>query len=264
MLNIKIKGLLKGTKEAEGIAILIDIFRAGTNIALALSKGAKEVIPIESLEESLQLMSQHPDYIFMGERDGIKVPQFHFGNSCYEIDQGNFDGKIVSINTTAGSKGILNAEKADQVIIGGFANSPAIEEYIQKEYWRLYDGTKPITVTIVPLGWACQSAAFEDCAYAKYLKDRLVVNPAFIGCAYNGTEIHRHEVKIPSYEAVTLEILQSTFVKHTFLNPKNTHFREEDLPYCLTLGMYNVVPKVFQTGQGPTIRNTLTYNPNSP
>ena len=47
-LDIRIKSLLQGGREAEGITVIIDVFRAGTNIALVLEKGAERIIPARS------------------------------------------------------------------------------------------------------------------------------------------------------------------------------------------------------------------------
>ena len=243
MIDVKIKGLLGGAKEAKGIVVIIDIFRAGTNISLVLDKGAKEVLPVANLEESLALMEAHPEYIFMGEREGTKVPQFHYGNSPSEMDRGDFRGKTVSINTTSGTQGIVNAIKADQILIGGFANSPAIEQYVLSEAERLYNGVTPVTVTIVPIGWAGEKPNFEDEVYAIYLRDRLLgMNPSF--------------------EEVKRKILAAPFTQR-FFDPLDTDFPREDIEYCLTLGRFNNVPKVYHGNGRLAIRNALGYSPDS-
>ena len=243
MLNVKIRGLLEGAKEAQGIVVIIDIFRAGTNIALVLEKGAKEVLPIASLDESLALLEAHPEYIFIGERDGTKVPQFHYGNSPSEMDKGYFMGKTVSINTTSGTQGIVNATQADQILIGGFANSPAIERYILSEARRMYDGRTPVAVTIVPMGWAGKKPAFEDEAYAVYLRDRL---------------LGRNRC----FEEVRKQVLAAPFTQR-FFDPRNTDFPQEDLEYCLTLGRFHNVPRVYSENNRLVIRNALEYDPGS-
>ncbi|MEA2036248.1 MAG: 2-phosphosulfolactate phosphatase [Nanoarchaeota archaeon] len=243
MLEVKIKSLLEGAKEAKGITVIIDVFRASNNISLVLDKGAKEVIPIADLEESLALMGAHPEYIFMGERDGTKVPEFQYGNSPSEIDKGYFTGKTVSINTTSGTLGIANATLADQLLIGGFANSPAIEEYIKREEERLYDGKNPVVVTLVPIGWAGKTPAFEDEAYAKYLQDRLNGNPT-------------------SSKDVIQEILDAEFTER-FFDEKDKDFPLWDLGYCLTPGIFNNVPRVYDINGQSTIRDALKYNPRS-
>jgi 2-phosphosulfolactate phosphatase len=240
MLDVRIQSLLEGAEKAEGIAVLVDIFRMGTNVSLMLDKGAKKIIPIANLNESLALVHSHPEYIFVGERDGTKVPKFDYGNSPSEIDSGDCYGKVVTINTTSGTQGIVRMKDADQILIGGFANSPAIEKYI-KEAERFYDGRNPVIVSIIPMGWAGIKKAYEDEAYAEYLKGRLL-----------GTD--------PVFEEVKNAVLGAEFTKR-FFDPNDKDFPKEDLEYCLQLGRFYNVPKVYKIGEGVEIRDANFYNP---
>jgi len=259
MLDVRIKSLLEGAKQARGITVIVDVFRAGTNISLVLAKGAERIIPLADLEKSLALVVSHPEYIFMGERDGTKVPEFDYGNSPSEMDRqhlphlkdndprkayaADFTGKTASINTTSGTQGIVYATQADQILIGGFANSLVVENYIKREAQRLYDGRNPVPVTIVPIGWAGESKAFEDEAYAEYLQDRLLG-------------------RNPLFERVKQEILKSQFTQR-FFDTDDLDFPLADLEYCLTLERFNNVPRVYKTGESIEIRDANSYNPNS-
>ncbi len=236
MLEVKIQSLLDGAKKAEGIAVIVDVFRAGTNISLILNKGADKIIPVADLQYSEKLKKEHPSYIFTGEREGKKINWFEYGNSPSEIDTGYFNNKTVSINTMSGTQGIVNAKSADQILVSGFTNSYAVEQYILSQINKY---SEPI-VTIVPMGWGGTSPALEDELYAEYLRDRLLK-------------------KEPDYEQIRNQIMNSDFVKRTFLNDNNADFPKKDLEYCLALNKYNNVPKVYKTENGLEIRDALKY-----
>jgi 2-phosphosulfolactate phosphatase len=57
-----------------------------------------------------------------GERQGIKVEGFEFGNSPASYSPEVCRGKTVVITTTNGTRGILASQEADRVLIGSFSN----------------------------------------------------------------------------------------------------------------------------------------------
>jgi 2-phosphosulfolactate phosphatase len=71
-MNIKILPGLKGAKKAKGIAVIIDVFRASTTILAVLQQGAKNIIPVKSIEQALLFKKQDSSCILVGERNGKK------------------------------------------------------------------------------------------------------------------------------------------------------------------------------------------------
>ena len=43
--------LLRGAQEAEGTAIIIDVYRAFTTAAIAFARGAKEIVLVAEIED---------------------------------------------------------------------------------------------------------------------------------------------------------------------------------------------------------------------
>ena len=176
----------------------------------------------------------------MGERDGKKVHQFHYGNSPYELDQVDLKGKTLSINTSSGTQGIVNAYHAPcaiEVISGCFANSYAVEQYIKRAA-EAQRGKKPLTVTIVPMGYKGIEPATEDELYALYLRNRLLG-------------------KRPTTFKEIRKLILSTPFAEKFNDPKNKDFPKQDLDYCLTPSQYDNVPKVYRTKEGIEMRDAL-------
>jgi phosphosulfolactate phosphohydrolase-like enzyme len=54
-MEISIHSLLKGTLRATGTAAVIDVLRAFTTIAVALTNGASPIVMVRSVEEALAL-----------------------------------------------------------------------------------------------------------------------------------------------------------------------------------------------------------------
>jgi len=54
-MQIQIKSCLDGAKEAEGTAVIIDVFRASNTIIVMLGQGVKDIIVVEDLDKAYQL-----------------------------------------------------------------------------------------------------------------------------------------------------------------------------------------------------------------
>jgi 2-phosphosulfolactate phosphatase len=52
----------------------------------AFGNGAKNIIPVGDLELAYQLKEQNPSFRLIGERGGVKLPGFDYGNSPTEIE----------------------------------------------------------------------------------------------------------------------------------------------------------------------------------
>ena len=78
------KSLLAGAREAEGVAVVIDVLRAFTSAALMMHLGVEKVILLARPEAALELKAEK-GYLAVGEVDGRMVPGFDMGNSPSRI-----------------------------------------------------------------------------------------------------------------------------------------------------------------------------------
>jgi len=86
--------LIEGAKQATGLAVVIDVFRAFTTAAYVMANGAERIYPVETVEEAFELKRSHHNWILMGEREGKQVPGFDYGNSPYDVKDVDFTHRI--------------------------------------------------------------------------------------------------------------------------------------------------------------------------
>lgn len=118
LFHLHSKGLI------EKQVVVIDILRATTTMTVAYENGAKNVIPVESLEEALRHCGL--DVILAGERNGVKVEAFDLGNSPQEFTRDVVEGKTIVISTTNGTKAIEACVGAKYRYISSFRNITAM------------------------------------------------------------------------------------------------------------------------------------------
>ncbi len=113
-------------------AVLIDVFRATTSVAVMLSKGVKEIIPAVDENEAWKIYSEKKDHLLIGESDGIKIKGFHYNNSPSELMNANLNGKNVIFVSTNGTR-VLRKIKSNVVYIASFLNADLIAQNVQND-----------------------------------------------------------------------------------------------------------------------------------
>lgn len=86
-----------------GVPVIIDVLRATSTIIVALYRGAARVIPACDYEDALALGSRM-GAITVGERNGVKVDGFDYGNSPTDLSQLPLEGKTIVMVTTNGTR----------------------------------------------------------------------------------------------------------------------------------------------------------------
>ena len=161
---MKIK-IIDDPQKATGIAIIIDVFRAFTVEPIIIKNGAKKLIVIGDKEIAYNLKKENSNYILIGERGGIKLPNFDYGNSPSQIEKVDFTNKVVVHTTSCGTQGIVNSINAKEIITGSLVNISAIVKYIKN---RGYDN-----ISIVTLAKPGSAPFEEDQICAEYIKAKL-------------------------------------------------------------------------------------------
>ena len=164
-MNIKILHMIEGAKEATGIAVIIDVFRAFTVEAYLMNNGANKIIPVGDVEIAYDYKEKNPDSILIGERHGKILPGFDYGNSPSQIENIYFDNKVVVHTTSAGTQGIANAKSAKEILTGSLVNAKAIAKYIKNNNYQ--------DVSLVCMGLEAVSQTEEDNLCAYYIKSLL-------------------------------------------------------------------------------------------
>ena len=96
-MNIKILQLIEGARKAEGLTVIIDVFRAFSVACYVFNNGAEKIIPVGSLETAYALKEENGEFILMGERKGKILPGFDYGNSPAHVQEWISAARLSSI-----------------------------------------------------------------------------------------------------------------------------------------------------------------------
>jgi 2-phosphosulfolactate phosphatase len=205
---------VEGAKKAQGIVVIIDIFRAATVEAFLLGKEVKEIIPVATVEEAFKYKKENPDYILCGEDHGYTIEGFDLGNSPFDISKDmGLKGKTIIHRSSQGTQGIVNAKNAEEIIFGSFVTASAISDYLIKK--------NPSVCSIV----AMDEPGSEDEIFADYLISKLKKEPL------------RDTGEITEY-------LSKHHAAARFLDPTVTEFPKEDFYLCMDVDRFNFFPLV--------------------
>jgi len=105
-MEIGVRSLIGGAADAVGTTVVIDVFRAFTTAAVALSRGARRILMVDTLQKAWALRSSGAADCCIGERDSVKPPGFDFGNSPAELAGADVVGKTLVQTTSNGTAGV--------------------------------------------------------------------------------------------------------------------------------------------------------------
>jgi 2-phosphosulfolactate phosphatase len=110
------------------VVVVIDVLRASTTLAVALSHGARCVIPFESADEAITRARsfERSDVLLAGERKMVQIPGFDLGNSPRDFTRQAVEGKTILFTTTNGTSALLAAQGAKEVVVGSYVNFSAV------------------------------------------------------------------------------------------------------------------------------------------
>jgi 2-phosphosulfolactate phosphatase len=172
-MEIVRKSCAQGAKEASGLTVIIDVFRAFSCEPLFFHFGATKVVLESDPDRAMSLKKRHPELMLVGEVNEVPLENADLGNSPSEIilkGEVGFKGNAVVHRTTAGVTGAATVlEKADEVILGSFMTAKATAAYLLRR--------KPDLVTLLAMGERAQKKAPEDEACADYIEHLLSGKP---------------------------------------------------------------------------------------
>jgi 2-phosphosulfolactate phosphatase len=223
-LKIVRKSCAQGAREAYGVAVIIDVFRAFSCEPLFFHFGVGKVILEADPQKAMLTKKEHPEFILVGESNEVPLENADLGNSPSEIvlkGEEWFKGKTVVHSTTAGVTGAATAlETAEEVILASFLTAKAVAGYIL--------GKKPDLVTLVAMGERGLREAPEDEACADYLEHLLT------GKRYDAVRSLQRVVFHPSAQK--------------FLLRTQDYLPREDPIFCLQRDLFDFVLVVKSEG----------------
>lgn len=115
--------------------VVIDVLRASTTVAVALANGAREIIPVSTIESAVKISGSLFGEVTLrgGERNGKIIEGFNLGNSPAEYTDSTVRGKSIIFCTTNGSVAMAKSRYARRLFIAGFVNLSATVDAIREE-----------------------------------------------------------------------------------------------------------------------------------
>ena len=128
--------LVAPTALSGSVAVIIDILRASSTIATALQNGARRIFPCGTPGDAFELRRQFSEaqpsasdtLLLGGEREGVRISGFDLGNSPAEYGTEVVSGRSLAFTTTNGTRALLAAEDAAEIVIGAFVNITALSQ----------------------------------------------------------------------------------------------------------------------------------------
>jgi 2-phosphosulfolactate phosphatase len=114
--------------------VVIDVLRASTTIAFAMRSGAREIIPVATVDQAMKIVGNlfSTSTLLCGERGAKRVEGFHLGNSPAEYTPEAVDGKSLILTTTNGALALTKAKHTKNCFVASFVNLSAVAQAVSE------------------------------------------------------------------------------------------------------------------------------------
>jgi 2-phosphosulfolactate phosphatase len=112
--------------------VVIDVLRASSTIVTALQNGAKEIIPVASIEFAVKISGGlfTGQTLMGGERNTKKIDGFALGNSPLEYTEDIVARKSIILYTTNGSRAVVKAKFSENLYVTTYLNLTAVAKQL--------------------------------------------------------------------------------------------------------------------------------------
>lgn len=215
-------------RRASGLCVVVDVLRASSSVVTALSNGCAGIHPISEPSEAFPL-ADGVKVLACGERNGVRIAGYHFGNSPAEFSRRAVAGKRLVMCTTNGTKAIRAAGHYPRIFIGCFLNAPAVASRLARD---------PDDVTIICAGRQ-GDFSMEDTLCAGMILSEL-----------------EGEMSDAAVAAVSLFEQYRDRIAEVLLESEHGRFLQRigfaaDIDYCARAGATSIVPEVVASAEPP-------------
>jgi 2-phosphosulfolactate phosphatase len=153
------------------VCIMLDVLRASSTMLAMFQAGARELQLAETPEAALAVAEGRRDEFWVcGERHGLKVEGFDFGNSPAEVAEADLSGRQVVYVTSNGTGALRAVADAPVVLVGSPRNEVAVTRQAAREA-----STRACNVLILCAGdQAGYGVSLEDAFVAGMLVERFI------------------------------------------------------------------------------------------
>ena len=204
------------------IVVVVDIFRATTTMCAALKNGAKNIIPVASIDEAREYKTK--GYLVGAERNVKRCDFADFGNSPFDYTEDKVKGKEIVFTTTNGTQAIEMASDSDILIIGAFSNISVVADFCLN---------KQKDVLILCAGWN-NRFNIEDTLFAGALAQKLLDK------SYTSAS-DAVQIALSMWKEAQPDI--RTYINRTeHIKRLEANNLQDSAEYCLTDNTVNLVP----------------------
>jgi len=114
--------------------VVVDVLRSSASIVTALHNGAKEIIPVNNIENAVKISSSLFSDVMLraGERNGKMIEGFNLGNSPREYTSHAVKGKSIIFMTSNGSVAMIKGRYAKNLLVAGFINLSTVVLFLKQ------------------------------------------------------------------------------------------------------------------------------------
>lgn len=216
---------IKKEKIENKTVVVIDMLRATSVIITAINNGCKCVIPVLTVAEAADIVkNSKEEFMLGGERNALKIEEFHYSNSPLEYTRDTIEGKTLVMTTTNGTKAIKGCTGASSILIGAMLNAEAVAK-------KIVELNKD--VVIVNAG-----------TYGEFSIDDFLCSGYIIHCILKIIEVELSDIALTSHYIYKNNEDIHSFIKYA------SHYRRimllgltADLEYCCRKDIIDNVPE---------------------
>jgi 2-phosphosulfolactate phosphatase len=256
------------------VCIMLDVLRASSTMLAMFQAGARELRLAETPEAALAVAEGRRDAFWVcGERHGLKVEGFDYGNSPAEVAEADLSAREVVYVTSNGTGALRAVADAPLVLVGSPRNEVAVVRQAIREAVA-----RECNILILCAGdQGGYGVSLEDAFVAGMLVERFVkLNPRRVALdeaagqpdalALDDSAIMAHRL-FRSYLGpgsnghATSETLQTMFAEARSGRDLPAKGFGADLVYCAEIDVTTVVPRLEARGSALTVVPQGTGDP---
>jgi 2-phosphosulfolactate phosphatase len=118
--------LVHTPENAHDVYIVIDLIRATTSMTVMCEQGAQRIFAAGSVEQAREAKRLYPERLLCGERHGMPLPGFDYGNSPVQFSQAELLDRELIMTTTNGTRAFHACPPESVRLAGCFYNAEAV------------------------------------------------------------------------------------------------------------------------------------------
>jgi 2-phosphosulfolactate phosphatase len=110
------------------VVIVVDVLRMTTTASVLFDRGLEELYVAADPDDAGRIASERKA-LLIGERGGVKLPDFNGGNSPNEYLALDLTGKLAVMCTSNGSRAVESSLDSDTLLLGSINNAAAVARH---------------------------------------------------------------------------------------------------------------------------------------